>query len=64
MLNWRRDPAAEQRVAEVDALRARLDRGRLAFQLDPSAANRRKLQRLLSLLSSPEMAVLLRQPQA
>jgi hypothetical protein len=59
------DAARERaRVAEVDALRARLDRGRLAFQLDPSAANRRKLQRLLSLLSSPEMAVLLRQPQA
>jgi hypothetical protein len=52
------------RVARLDALRNRLDRGRLAFQLDPSAANRRKLQRLLSLLSSPEVAELFRQPQA
>jgi hypothetical protein len=48
------------RVAEVDALRNRLDRGRLAFQLDPSAANRRKLQRLLSLLNSSEVAELFR----
>ncbi len=48
------------RVTEVDALRNRLDRGRLAFQLDPSAGNRRKLQRLLSLLNSPEMVDLFR----
>jgi hypothetical protein len=48
------------RVARLDALRARLDRGRLAFQLDPSANNRRKLQRLLSLLNSPELAELYR----
>jgi hypothetical protein len=55
------DAARERaRVAEVDALRNRLDRGRLAFQLDPSPANRRKLQRLLSLLNSPEMAELFR----
>jgi len=52
------------RVAQLDALRARLDRGRLAFQLDPSAANRRKLQRLLSLLNSPEMADLFCQRMA
>ena len=44
------------RVAQVDALRNRLDRGRLAFQLDPSANNRRTLQRLLSLLNSPDVA--------
>ena len=52
-----RDKAAEerQRVARLDALRARLDRGRLAFQLDPSGNNRGKLQRLLNLLNSPEM---------
>ena len=49
-----------QRVARLDALRNRLDRGRLAFQLDPSANNRRKLQRLLSLLNSPELAELYR----
>jgi hypothetical protein len=57
-----RHRAAEerQRVAQVDALRARLDRGRLAFQLDPSANNRRTLQRLLSLLNSPEVARLFR----
>jgi hypothetical protein len=57
-----RNRAAEerQRVAQLDALRARLDRGRLAFQLDPSANNRRKLQRLLSLLKSPELAGLYR----
>jgi hypothetical protein len=48
------------RVARLDALRARLDRGRLAFQLDPSAGNRRALQRLLSLLNSPEMSELYR----
>jgi len=48
------------RVAQLDALRARLDRGRLAFQLDPSAGNRRKLQRLLTLLNSPEVAELYR----
>jgi hypothetical protein len=44
------------RVARLDALRARLDRGRLAFQLDPSANNRRKLQRLLNQLNSSELA--------
>ncbi len=57
-----RNRAAEerQRVAQLDALRARLDRGRLAFQLDPSANNRRRLQRLLSLLNSPEVAALYR----
>ncbi len=55
------DAARERaRVAEVDALRNRLDRGRLAFQLDPSASNRRTLQRLLSLLNSPVMAELYR----
>ena len=48
------------RVAQLDALRNRLDRGRLAFQLDPSANNRRKLQRLLNLLNSPEMAEIFR----
>jgi hypothetical protein len=48
------------RVARLDALRNRLDRGRLAFQLDPSANNRRKLQRLLSLLNSAELAELYR----
>jgi len=48
------------RVAQLDALRNRLDRGRLAFQLDPSANNRRKLQRLLSLLNSPELVGLYR----
>ena len=31
-----------------------------AFQLDPSANNRRKLQRLLTLLTSPEVAKLFR----
>ena len=41
------------RVARLDALRNRLDRGRLAFQLDPFANNRRTLQPLLSLLNSP-----------
>ena len=46
------------RVARLDALRNRLDRGRLAFQLDPSASNRRTLQRLLNLLNSPGMAEL------
>jgi len=57
-----RNRAAEerQRVARLDALRNRLDRGRLTFQLDPSANNRRKLQRLLSLLNSPELAELYR----
>ena len=55
------DAARERsRIAELDALRNRLDRGRLAFQLDPSANNRRKLQRLLSLISSPGMAELYR----
>jgi len=55
------DAARERnRVARLDALRARLDRGRLAFQLDPSAGSHRKLQRLLSLLNSPEMAELYR----
>jgi hypothetical protein len=55
------DSARERaRVARLDALRNRLDRGRLAFQLDPSANNRRKLQRLLSLLNSPELAELYR----
>jgi hypothetical protein len=48
------------RVAQLDALRNRLDRGRLAFQLDPSASNRRTLQRLLNLLNSPGMAELYR----
>ena len=58
-----RDTARERaRVAQLDALRARLDRGRLAFQLDPSPNNRRKLQRLLSLLNTPELARLYRQP--
>ena len=52
--------AARSRVARLDALRARLDRGRLAFQLDPSAGNRRQLQRLLNLLNSPEMADIFR----
>jgi hypothetical protein len=76
MLNWRRrsrqrDPAERapealetarerDRVARLDALRARLDRGRFAFQLDPSANNCRKLQRLLSLLNRPEMSELYR----
>jgi hypothetical protein len=55
------DSARERaRVARLDALRNRLDRGRLAFQLDPSPNNRRKLQRLLSLLNSPELAELYR----
>ena len=48
------------RVAQLDALRNRLDRGRLAFQLDSSASNRRTLQRLLNLLNSPGMAELYR----
>ena len=48
------------RVAQLDALRNRLDRGRLAFQLDPSASIRRTLQRLLNLLNSPGMAELYR----
>ena len=48
------------RVARLDALRNRLDRGRLAFQLDPSPINRRRLQRLLNLLNSPAMAELYR----
>ena len=48
------------RVARVDRIRNRLDRGRLAFQLDPSANNRRNLQRLLSLLNSPAVAQLFR----
>jgi len=57
-----RNRAAEerQRVARLDALRNGLDQSRLAFQLDPSAGNRRELQRLLSLLNSPEMAELYR----
>jgi hypothetical protein len=55
------DAARERaRLAEVDSLRNRLDRVRLAFQLDPSTGNRRKLQRLLNLLNSPEMADLFR----
>ena len=48
------------RVARLDALQNRFNRGRLAFQLDPSANNRRKLQRLLSLLNSPELVGLYR----
>ena len=55
------DAARERaRVARLDALRNRLDRCRIAFQLDPSANNRRKLQRLLSLLNSPGMAEIFR----
>ncbi|MBD2551446.1 hypothetical protein H6G65_18030 [Microcystis elabens FACHB-917] len=55
------DAARERaRVARLDALRARLDRGRLAFQLDPSTSNHRTLQRLLNLLNSPAMAELFR----
>jgi len=50
------------RVARLGALLARLDVVRLAFQFDPSANNRRKLQRLLSLLSSSEMSELYRLP--
>jgi hypothetical protein len=46
----------------LGALLARLDVVRLAFQFDPSANNRRKLQRLLSLLSSSEMSELYRLP--
>jgi hypothetical protein len=59
-----RDRAAEerQRNSRLDRIRARLDRGRLAFELDPSPNNRRKLQRLLNLLNSPELADLYRQP--
>jgi hypothetical protein len=48
------------RVARLDALRNGLDQSRIAFQLDPSASNRRELQRLLSLLNSAEMAELFR----
>jgi hypothetical protein len=57
-----RNRAAEerQRVARLDRIRNRLDRGRLAFQLDPSARHRQALQRLLTLLRSPAMAQLFR----
>ena len=55
------DAARERnRVARLDALQNRLDRGRLAFQLDLSANNCCKLQRLLRLLNSPVMANLKR----
>jgi hypothetical protein len=47
------------RVARLDRIRNRLDRSRLAFELDPSAAHRRQLQRLLILLGGPQMAALL-----
>jgi hypothetical protein len=60
---WMRCRPAERaraRVVGLDALRNRLDQGPLAFQLDPSANNRRKLQLLLTLLHSPELAVLYR----
>ena len=48
-----------RRVARLDRIRNRLDRSRLVFELDPSAAHRRQLQRLLTLLGSTQMAALL-----
>ncbi|MFW6732760.1 MAG: hypothetical protein ACODUE_13675 [Synechococcus sp.] len=42
------------RHARLDRIRNRLDRGRLAFNLDPSPTHRRELQRLLKLLASPQ----------
>jgi hypothetical protein len=47
------------RLARLDRIRNRLDRSRLAFELDPSADHRRQLQRLLTLLGSPQMVALL-----
>ena len=47
------------RHARLDRIRNRLDRGRLAFDLDPSSAHRRQLERLLKLLSSPQFLGLL-----
>jgi hypothetical protein len=47
------------RVARLDRIRNRLDRSRLAFELDPSADHRRQLERLLILLGSPQVAALL-----
>ena len=47
------------RLARLDRIRNRPDRGRLAFELDPSADHRRQLQRLLTLLGRPQMAELL-----
>ena len=37
MAGWGKINLKKARVARLDALRGRLDRGRLAFQLDPSA---------------------------
>ena len=37
MAGWGKNNLKKARVARLDALRGRLDRGRLAFQLDPSA---------------------------
>ena len=45
--------------ARLDRIRNRLDRGRLAFDLDPSPTHRRELQRLLKLLASPQFRSLL-----
>jgi hypothetical protein len=47
------------RLARLDRIRNRLDRGRLAFDLDPSPTHRRELQRLLKLLASPQFRSLL-----
>jgi hypothetical protein len=76
MLNWRRDPAREMRLKELEKRSKQLEK-ELALldwihsELDlieadspssstPSAGNRRKLQRLLSPLNRPEMADLFR----
>jgi len=47
------------RHARLDRIRNRLDRGRLAFDLDPSPTHRLQLQRLLKLLASPQFRSLL-----
>ena len=47
------------RLARLDRIRNRLDRGRLAFDLDPSPSHRRELQRLLKLLATTQFRSLL-----
>ena len=62
---WAKRPLVASRaavLASLDALRHGLDQSRIAIQLHPSPGNRRALQRLLSLFSSPELAALFRQP--
>jgi len=48
-----------ERLARLGRIRNRLDRGRLAFDLDPAPTHRRELQRLLKLIASPEFLRLL-----